>query len=155
MDLVFVLQWPWLLQSTPILLVVTGSCWTWCAYDWKRALSLGLIRSKKKITVSKYSKDQQPASTDSINGYYNDDLAPYIYHLIGMSIPAFLVMHVNVATRFLSSSPVIYWYAALILSKQSSSKHRKLWKTQNLVWAWALTFLALGGLLFPNFYPWT
>lgn len=151
------LQWPWLLQSSPVLFIVIGSCWTWASYDWRRALSLGLIcRDKKTKEESKHSRHHVPGSINIEAPFYNDELAPYIYHLFGMSLPAFLVMHVNVATRFLSSSPVLYWFAAFIFSNQSRLKNKRVvWSTQNLIWTWALTFLALGSLLFPNFYPWT
>jgi phosphatidylinositol glycan class V len=67
-----------------------------------------------------------------------------------MGAVAALVMHVNVATRFLSSSPLLYWFTATYISREGAGRWRAAW-----VWLWALAFTALGSVMFPNFYPWT
>ncbi|KAL6770231.1 PIGV1 [Auxenochlorella protothecoides x Auxenochlorella symbiontica] len=74
-------------------------------------------------------------------------LAPYIYHWALMTAVAATAMHVNVATRFLSSCPPLYWYAAAWI-KQGR-------RPALVLWGWALAFTVLGTLLLPNFYPWT
>lgn len=59
------------------------------------------------------------------------------------------VLHAQVATRFLSASPPLYWYAARLTGAGSSAAVRRS------VWGFFLGYALLGALLFPNFYPWT
>ena len=73
--------------------------------------------------------------------------APLVYHWALMTAVALLAMHVNVATRFLSACPPLYWHAAAVAAR-GGARARALW-------LWCLAYIALGCLLFPNFYPWT
>ncbi|KAG9457730.1 hypothetical protein H6P81_002238 [Aristolochia fimbriata] len=56
-------------------------------------------------------------------GYASILILPFVLHLAFMSAVAFLVMHVQVATRFLSSSPPIYWFLSYLMA--SSGKARR------------------------------
>lgn len=58
--------------------------------------------------------------------------------------------NVQVATRFLSVCPPIYWYAAHLM--KSSVKEISIGR---IIWTYYLSFLGLGSLLFINFYPFT
>ncbi|WVZ90287.1 hypothetical protein U9M48_036597 [Paspalum notatum var. saurae] len=78
-------------------------------------------------------------------------LLPFILHLAFMTFTAFFVMHVQVATRFLSASPPIYWAAAHILASPSCSSKR--WGY--LICVYFIAYILLGSLLFSNFYPFT
>ncbi|KAJ1265429.1 hypothetical protein BS78_08G075900 [Paspalum vaginatum] len=78
-------------------------------------------------------------------------LLPFILHLAFMVFTAFFVMHVQVATRFLSASPLIYWAAADILASPSCSSRR--WGY--LICVYFIAYILLGSLLFSNFYPFT
>jgi len=64
-----------------------------------------------------------------------------------MTAVALLAMHVNVATRFLSACPPLYWHAASLLAGGGTRAR--------LLWLWCAAYIVLGCLLFPNFYPWT
>jgi phosphatidylinositol glycan class V len=66
-----------------------------------------------------------------------------------MTAVAFMAMHVHVATRFLSSSPLLYWHVAAQVRAAPRGRGALV------AWAWALSFCALGAALFPKFYPWT
>ncbi|KFM25627.1 GPI mannosyltransferase 2 [Auxenochlorella protothecoides] len=122
-------RWPKVLQSIPVAALSFAGCWTWACADWACALSLGMARRAPARPL------KAPA------------LAPYIYHWALMTAVAATAMHVNVATRFLSSCPPLYWYAAAWI-KQGR-------RPALVLWGWALAFTVLGTLLLPNFYPWT
>jgi len=55
----------------------------------------------------------------------------------------------QVATRFLSASAPLYWFAAYLMISPSSRR----WGY--LIWAYCAAYILLGSLLFPNFYPFT
>ena len=60
---------------------------------------------------------------------------------------AMLGMHVQVATRLLSTCPPLYWFAAQLCYRQ---RRYAQW-----IWLYFLGYAALGYVLFPQFYPWT
>ncbi|CAA7395653.1 unnamed protein product [Spirodela intermedia] len=85
----------------------------------------------------------------AFRGYSSLLVLPFVYHLAFMAAVAFFVMHVQVATRFLSASPPIYWFAAGYVGGDHASL------TSRLIVVYFATFLLLGSLLFSNFYPFT
>ncbi|KAJ9540537.1 hypothetical protein OSB04_027043, partial [Centaurea solstitialis] len=89
------------------------------------------------------------ASTDKL-GNFSIIIIPFVLHLVFMVATAFFVMHVQVATRFLSASPPIYWFASYVLM---SPKTRKGWG--HLIWGYCAAYILIGSLLFSNFYPFT
>lgn len=131
----------------------------WLSSDWKRSFTLGILSSPKKKVFSKRKSAAPETATDEIFSFFlSDSVAPYIYHLAGMTAIALCMMHVNVATRFLSSSPALYWGAATILLRaKMPSKHQSYFSLiySHWIWLWAMVFALLGCLLFPNFFPWT
>lgn len=97
---------------------------------------------------------------------------PYVVHWALMGLVAVLVMHVQVATRFLAASaPPLYWYlASWLLRRRAGRKEaagaRRRRETDGDQMArpgWPEYALALyfggyaviGTALFCNFYPWT
>ena len=133
----------------------------WISADWRRSLSLGVLSSpkrKKGRTTRTAAAVTAAAAEQATNSFLNEAVAPYIYHLAGMTVIALLVMHVNVATRFLSSSPALYWGAAVILKQATQNRRQDSFLSvvvSNWIWLWALISAVLGCLLFPNFFPWT
>ncbi|CAO2837173.1 unnamed protein product [Amaranthus hypochondriacus] len=105
-------------------------------------------RQKSKTQVTSLSPSESQVSVKA--GFYSADVLPFIYHLSFMAATAFFVMHVQVATRFLSASPPVYWFASDLMT--SSGKSRR-WAF--LIWAYAACYILLGSLLFSNFYPFT
>ncbi|XP_020100872.1 GPI mannosyltransferase 2 isoform X4 [Ananas comosus] len=87
---------------------------------------------------------------DGMQGESSIMVLPFILHLAFMTFTAFFVMHVQVATRFLSVSPPIYWFASYVLASPSSYK-----KWGYLICVYFVTYILLGSLLFSNFYPFT
>ncbi|XP_023874881.1 uncharacterized protein LOC111987393 isoform X2 [Quercus suber] len=82
-------------------------------------------------------------------GYLSISVLPFILQLGFMAATAFFVMHVQVATRFLSASPPLYWFASHLMVHPGS----KRWAY--LIWAYSAAYILLGSLLFSNFYPFT
>ncbi|XP_044482746.1 GPI mannosyltransferase 2 [Mangifera indica] len=87
----------------------------------------------------------------SVNsGYLSVYILPFILHLSFMVATAFLVMHVQVATRFLSASPSLYWFASYLMVSPGMGK-----RWGYLIWTYCAAYILLGSLLFSNFYPFT
>lgn len=85
-------------------------------------------------------------NVDSVGGFYSPAAVCFLVQLAAMVFVATCIMHVQVATRFLSVSPPIYWYAAHAM---------KDLRIGRIIWTYYLSFLGLGSLLFVNFYPFT
>ncbi|CAI5466177.1 unnamed protein product [Closterium sp. Yama58-4] len=93
-------------------------------------------------------------------GFYSAAALPFLLQLLFMTAVATLVMHVQVATRFLSSSPPLYWFLAHLLTSSipnQSPPKEKSWRLF-IIRAWigaSLGYAVIGSLLFINFYPFT
>ncbi|XP_018449105.1 uncharacterized protein LOC108820623 isoform X2 [Raphanus sativus] len=61
------------------------------------------LSRKKDVTVT-----DTAAESNSSSGYFSADVFPFVVHLGLMAATAFFIMHVQVATRFLSASPPLY-----------------------------------------------
>lgn len=77
-------------------------------------------------------------------------------HISLSSIPlswnfAEIYLYRQVSTRFLSASPLVYWFASHIMGSPSSSGKR--WG--HFIWAYSAAYVFIGTLLFSNFYPFT
>lgn len=89
-------------------------------------------------------------SSFSKGGFFSPLNIPFLLEMAFMAMVAFFIMYVQVATRFLSVCPPIYWFAA---HKMNSSPSGHL--IGYLVWAIFFIYVSLGSLLFVNFYPFT
>lgn len=83
-------------------------------------------------------------------GFFSTLTIPFILQLGFMVAVASFVMHVQVATRFLSVSPPIYWYPAHVMGSSPAG-----FRLGYVLWAVFLSYLFFGSLLFSNFYPFT
>lgn len=75
---------------------------------------------------------------------FTPEMAPFVLHWALLAAVALLVMNIQVATRFLSACPALYWFVDTL-------------RGQNRRWAFTffLTYALVGALAFANFYPWT
>ncbi|MCO5605110.1 hypothetical protein L7F22_059290 [Adiantum nelumboides] len=90
-------------------------------------------------------------SNDVYGGAFFSSLnIPFLIEMGFMALVACFLMHVQVATRFLSVCPPIYWFAAYITRSLSNSQ-----KLAYFIWGTFLLYVLLGSLLFVNFYPFT
>ncbi|CAN7035710.1 unnamed protein product [Brassica rapa subsp. trilocularis] len=106
-------------------------------------------RSSRKKDVTITTNAAAESNSPEASGYFSADVLPFVVHLGLMAATAFFIMHVQVATRFLSASPPLYWFASHLIA---SPKHSK-WGY--LMWSYCAAYILLGSLLFSNFYPFT
>lgn len=133
---------PFVVQSLPVIALSVAACWTWTYASLKRACSLGFVSLQPDEIRNIRSRVKHSCCI------IEPRVGPFVYHLALMTAVATLVMHVNVATRFLSSNPLIFWYAAQRILNGSYSQ-------SFLIWLWFLSYILIGTLMFGNFYPWT
>ncbi|CAK9313595.1 unnamed protein product [Citrullus colocynthis] len=108
------------------------------------------LRRRKKIIEQDPAELPVEDEPSKESGYFSALVLPFILHMGFMAATAFFIMHVQVATRFLSASPPLYWFASYI----TVSPHRfKRWGY--IIWAYSVAYILLGSLLFSNFYPFT
>ncbi|KAL0318729.1 UNVERIFIED_CONTAM: GPI mannosyltransferase 2 [Sesamum angustifolium] len=107
-------------------------------------LRKGAMEREKMVIQPSKSGAQERLQCDPVI------ILPFVLHLSFMVATAFFVMHVQVATRFLSASPLLYWFASHIMG---STVIGRRWGY--LIWAYCGAYIFLGSLLFSNFYPFT
>nr|GME04366.1 GPI mannosyltransferase 2 [Ipomoea batatas]GME04402.1 GPI mannosyltransferase 2 [Ipomoea batatas] len=109
-----------------------------------------VLKHRKQAAGSKDSATIPSETGKSDNPDLSTILVPFIFHLGFMVATAFLVMHVQVATRFLSASPPLYWFGSYIMASPHIGK-----RWGYCIWAYCSAYIFLGSLLFSNFYPFT
>ena len=77
-------------------------------------------------------------------GLFVPEMAPFLFHWALLASTALLVMNVQVATRFLSACPALYWFTDSLRGRARFWAH-----------AFFLTYALAGSVAFANFYPWT
>ncbi|KAJ6248498.1 gpi mannosyltransferase 2 [Anaeramoeba flamelloides] len=128
------LQIPNFLLAAPMIFSILMALIRYIKNDFKRFLTLGLAKSGR-----------------SQIGFFSNDTFVYIFHLIFLGCVGLFFMHIQVITRFVtSSSPVIFWFLEDYLSDQKVHKFKKA-----ILLFWFILYTFIGPLLFSNFYPWT
>ncbi|KAG0450437.1 hypothetical protein HPP92_026757 [Vanilla planifolia] len=116
------------------------------------------INKRKKTVIKARSfenfhdmKLEMDAFVKVQEGYCSVLVFPFILHLGFLTFMAFFVMHVQVATRFLSASPPLYWFASYVMLSSGTTSRRLGY----VIWSYFIAYILLGSLLFSNFYPFT
>ncbi|WCJ41545.1 GPI mannosyltransferase 2 [Euphorbia peplus] len=109
-----------------------------------------LRERKAAVEVDDYLASPEEQDFVQRSGRFHTFIIPCTLHLGFMATTAFFIMHVQVATRFLSSSPPLYWFAAYITMSGGATN-----KWGYLIWTYTTAYILLGSLLFSNFYPFT
>ncbi|XP_052065066.1 GPI mannosyltransferase 2-like [Mytilus californianus] len=161
-------QIPNFILALPVSVLSVSSVIYYYRQNPKICLTLGLIPEKNIEDSEK-------------NGFINKRMLPYIAHLLFITVFGWFFIHIQVLTRMVfSSSPIVYWYAAIIIStdhhaqnmKASSKKHSKYFKicdisdisifdfrngnTQSkMIVLYFLGYFLIGIFMFSNFLPWT
>ena len=127
-------QLPNFALAAPMLMLTLFGCLSYLKY-LNRTLSIGDILFKSKLygTASDFER-----STSSF---------VFVCYWFCLGIYALLLMHIQVATRFLSHCPALYWFVGSMFLKQDAKRY--------VVLAYFVFYAFLGGALFSNFYPWT
>lgn len=121
--------------------------------EFKGRLGLHRQRSEKKTEYLENFhklKLQMNSFIKIKQGYCSLLGFPFILHLGFMTFMVFFVMHVQVATRFLSASPPIYWFASYLMLSPGTKR-----RMARLIWSYCIAYILLGSLLFSTFYPFT
>lgn len=101
-------QVPNFLLATPVAILVAWATWTYVTTHPWLCLTLGLQKSKNDKTLEKPPP-----------GFLSPRVFVYLVHAAVLLLFGSLCMHVQVLTRFLSSStPVVYWFPAHLLQDQ-------------------------------------
>ncbi|KAL0416156.1 UNVERIFIED_CONTAM: GPI mannosyltransferase 2 [Sesamum latifolium] len=152
-------QLPNFLLASPILSVALCSIVYYVKLWPEVFLSLGLRASlQKELVGSPLSKATEGQTiTDGLLENDSSNLLQGVLSLVGaklvqaffgfISISEFLE---QVATRFLSASPLLYWFASHIMGSPGIGR-----RWGYLIWAYCGAYIFLGSLLFSNFYPFT
>lgn len=186
-----VAQIPNFLLAMPALLLAAAACCTYaqqCPAGLVHVVTAGLLWRALQLCQGRlHDERQQPwkaqqnfnkralAATGYDDGFLAPSVAHFLFPLAFMAGCAATVMHVQVGTRFLSSSPALYWFMAHLwvcgleageqagaighgaraCNQGNAPKCKGSRRAGCLTWAWSLAFVAAGTVMFPNFYPWT
>lgn len=151
-------QAPNFVLAAPILVLILIGSIRYLNNNRDIVLSLGLSRTACLVKQKLRTK-------------YNQFV--FISHVLILTTTCILFVHIQVSTRMLaSSSPVLYWLAAKVVSidkilvkrKESDNfrimwyymcpiRYANLWELLLKFWFFAYCFI--GTVLFCNFYPWT
>ena len=105
------------------------------------AIALGALVTRAFVSA------RRARARDFIRDDHRHLVDAYVVQLALMTVIAATYMHVQVSTRFLSTSPALYWGLARLGS--TSEKWRRV------VVAYSLSYALVGTALFAGFYPWT
>lgn len=157
-------QLPNFLLAAPMLGI---TAWLGGAY-LRRAVSSGslstLLRVARALVSCSSRRDVAPvhrraSEPKAWDAYHRFEVLPYVLHWVAMAVFAMVLMHVQVATRFLSACPPLYWALACWLLQEQEKAGRQKGSTsgrrQFALVSYFIGYTAVGTTLFCTFYPWT
>ncbi|ORX69897.1 mannosyltransferase, partial [Linderina pennispora] len=131
-------QIPNFLLALPMAGLSAAGLWAYSRHDVSRILTLGWRSSQER---------KRSVRTHSLHmAYFGDDLLPHMYLWALLLCVATTTMHVQVITRFFSSVPPVFWFAAHLVS----SGNRLV---QRAVLTYFIGYGLVGVVLFSNFLP--
>ncbi|PFX33537.1 GPI mannosyltransferase 2 [Stylophora pistillata] len=150
--------------ASPVIILSVNAVLNYCLNhrNIETVKNLGLFQRKEKsdkMTRKPIRQNVGITGKQEFDFYQHPDVFVYVVHLFFMTLFGFTSMHVQVTTRFVASaSPVIYWYSAHVIMKETYCQSHRLdnrkWKSQ-LIIGYFLSYFFIGTALHCNFYPWT
>ncbi|KAJ2387333.1 ER membrane glycoprotein subunit of the GPI transamidase complex-like protein [Coemansia sp. RSA 2603] len=137
-----------------IVLSLAG-LWTYVANDPVRFATLGWIRRGRSLGAKADTADAVAVA------YFDSELLPHMYLWALLLGVATTTMHVQVITRFFSSVPAVFWFAAHVVAKAAAQKKElgsaqamqgKRWISWIVV-GYFVGYGLVGVVLFSNFFP--
>ncbi|XP_033751632.1 GPI mannosyltransferase 2-like [Pecten maximus] len=111
-------QIPNFLLATPVTLLCISVISCYLRLNWKTVCTLDLMDDYEELKKT-------DKAIQSERDFRNRKLLPYIVHLFFLTIFGWLFAHIQILTRMLfSSSPVLYWYAARIITKETTDSSK-------------------------------
>lgn len=163
-------QIPNFILAIPVSVLSVSSILYYFRQNMRTCLTLGLIPDNDLKEKKRH-------------GFRSRNLLPYMACLLFITIFGWLFIHIQVLTRMVfSSSPVLYWYTAEVISSDEMYKPEKSidetkqlksvqdnkldiiykilhFKSQNIetkcIIVYFLSYFVIGALMFCNFLPWT
>ncbi|KAJ2084787.1 ER membrane glycoprotein subunit of the GPI transamidase complex-like protein [Coemansia sp. RSA 487] len=115
--------------AAPMVVLSACGLWTYTASDPVRAVSLGSRRRTEE------DSDGPSCRTLLASAYLGDSLLPHMYLWALLLCVAVTTMHVQMITRFFSSVPAVFWYAAHVVCG-SGRRSGSMWR-RAVVWYFA------------------
>ncbi|MEW5318506.1 MAG: hypothetical protein WDW38_009722 [Sanguina aurantia] len=119
------------------------------------------LTGAKAVPTERLRKVKAVQENSATSGIFTDGVAVHIYPWAFQTAVALLVMHVQVATRFLSCCPPLHWFTSHLLltrklgSKTTTSEQLFGQRLPMILWFYCACYTLVGSTLFSNFYPWT
>ncbi|KAJ2054947.1 ER membrane glycoprotein subunit of the GPI transamidase complex-like protein [Coemansia sp. S146] len=129
-------QLPNFALAAPMVALSLGGLCTYAAYDPLRIATLGW---RQRRVVSGFVVPLEAA-------FFGHELLPHVYLWALLLFVAMTTMHVQVVTRFFSSVPVMFWFAAHAVAGGS-------WWQQRTVIGYFVAYGLAGVVLFSSFFP--
>ncbi|KAL2645078.1 hypothetical protein R1flu_012665 [Riccia fluitans] len=155
-------QLPNFLLASPMLALSVCAIVSYAREQPRLLFSLGLVAAasssptQAKVALLSGKDDvkaevaRKRSSEAPRKGFFSPAAVCFLIQLGFMTSVAMFVMHVQVATRFLSVCPPVYWYGA-----HAMINSRVRGTLGKLIWSSFLAYVSVGSLLFVNFYPFT
>lgn len=120
---------------------------------WTTSQLPNFLIASPHIILSILTLSSHLRSKHSYHTFLSNPLTPHILALTGMSTLLLTSMHVQIATRILTTFPALYWYVA----EKVLEDIQGLWAERPRFWEGAvrgiITFGCVGAVLFSAFLP--